>query len=425
MRGQLWIIPFIVSALALLLAHYLLTNGATLLTLEEIDHFWLYSGDPSSARELLSSLLTGLITMVSLVVSITFLILTLAANQLGPRLISAFIGDRQIQTVLGLFLGTTLYVLIVLRTVDDTLGAKGVPHVAITAGSALTIVCLFALVLYLHKVARSIIADNVISRVARDLTGNLRSILPDMRTQEAPTSPVDLGPGSSISLERAGYIQTIDYDALVDLAKRRQLVFTVRVRAGHFVLKHGDHVRCHPEQTLAADDLSRLRRAFTVGEERTPAQDLEYGFGQLVEVAVRALSPGINDPFTALAVVDRLGAALEDMLERQLPSPIWRDDDGTVRLCTNRSDMAGIFAAAFDLIRETAARHPAILIRMADVIGQLAPAIRTAEDRSLALVHLQKLRETTQQDSLAPSDADDVMRRIEAAEAAVSSRVPD
>ena len=123
----------------------------------------------------MSSLLSGLITMTSLVG--TFVILTLAASQLSPRLISTFIADRQIQIVFGLFLGTILYVLVVLRTLDDELGKQAVPQRAVTAGSVLTVVCLFALLLYVHKVARSLIGDNVIHTVAADLHRDIEQIL--------------------------------------------------------------------------------------------------------------------------------------------------------------------------------------------------------------------------------------------------------
>jgi uncharacterized membrane protein len=170
LRGQLWIIPLMLSVLALALAYWVLAFGPSVLAdWDNAEFWWLYGGDASSARGLLSSLLSGLMTMSSLVVSVTFVILTLAANQLGPRLIPTFMGDRQIQTVLGLFLGTILYVLVVLRSLDETLGPEGVPHVAVTVGSALTVVCLFALLFYLHKVARAIVADSIVAQVADDL----------------------------------------------------------------------------------------------------------------------------------------------------------------------------------------------------------------------------------------------------------------
>jgi uncharacterized membrane protein len=169
LRGQLWILPAVMSATAVLLAYAILGSGVDLSDPRGSDLWWLYSGDASTARDLLSTLLSGLMTMTSLVVSVTFVTLTLAANQLGPRLIWNFIGDRQIQAVLGLFLSTILYVLVVLRSLDDTLGPKGVPHVAVTVASVLTVLCLFALLFYVHKIARSIVADTAVKRVATEL----------------------------------------------------------------------------------------------------------------------------------------------------------------------------------------------------------------------------------------------------------------
>src|SRR5215207_2666553 len=166
MRERLWVVPILISCIALALAYSLIHVGGSIFAakIPEGELRWLFSGDASTARGLLSSLLSGLLTMTSLVVSVTFVILTLAANQLGPRLISTFLGDRQIQTVLGLFLGTILYILVVLRSLDETVGTEGVPHVAVTIGSALTVICLFALLFYVHKIARAIIADSIVAR---------------------------------------------------------------------------------------------------------------------------------------------------------------------------------------------------------------------------------------------------------------------
>ncbi|MDQ4135532.1 MAG: DUF2254 domain-containing protein [Pseudomonadota bacterium] len=416
LRGQLWILPAIISGLALVLASFLLSNGAAILPSPSADIWWLYSGDAASAREVLSSLLSGLMTMTSLVVSITFVILTLAASQLGPRLIATFIADRQIQTVLGVFLGTILYVLAVLRTLDEELGKEAVPHIAVSVGSGLTVVCLFALLWYVHKIARSIIADNVVETVARDLRRNIRDILPEgHHGEEHAEAPRDWSGAASVSLDRSGYILTIGYDELVELGRRKRLVMNIEVRAGHFLLKHGEHVRVQPAGSVDEDVVAAIRKAFVVGQERTPAQDLEYGIRQLVEIALRALSPGINDPFTAIAVLDRLGAALEDVLSRGLRNGVLKDRDGKVRVVADRTDIGGLVGAAFDMIREAGRTHPSVLIRMADVLGQLAPVLDRAEGREAIEAQLRKLAETARQERLAPSDQADVERRIRAA----------
>jgi uncharacterized membrane protein len=422
LRGQLWIIPLLMSLLAMAFAFWLLTSGATLLeTWDDGRLWWLYSGDASSARDLLSSLLSGLMTMTSLVISVTFVILTLAANQLGPRLISTFMGDRQIQAVLGLFLGTILYVLVVLRTLDDTLGTEGVPHIAVTVGSVLTVTCLFALLFYIHKIARAIIADNVIARVAEDLYRDIRSILP--KPADEPRHPLpDLTRHRAgvVMLDCSGYIQVIDYERLVSIAARETAVLHVKVRAGHFVLRNGEHVIVHAERAFNSDAVKAVKDAFVIDEERTPAQDLEYGLRQLVEIALRALSPGINDPYTAVAVIDRLGAALEEIFQRSLQPAIWCDKEGKVRVIAQRSDLQGLTDAALDEIRQAGGKLPPVLIRMADVLGQLASSLRSEAMCQAVMCHLAKLTESTQEAHLTPSDREAVLVRIEQAMIAVT-----
>jgi uncharacterized membrane protein len=424
LREQLWIIPLLFSASALALAYWLLTAEAAFLKSLDASRLpWLYGGDASTARGLLSSLLSGLMTMASLTVSVTFVILTLAANQLGPRLIPIFMADRQIQTVLGLFLGTILYVLVVLRSLDETLGIEGVPHIAVTVGSALTILCLFALLFYVHKVARSIIADNVVTQVAADLHRTIRDMLPEGADATERTVPDVTAPrAGAVSLGRTGYIQVIDYDALAALACREEVLLQVKVRAGHFVLRNGDHVVVHGERPLGDEAVKGIRSAFVVGSERSPAQDLEYGLRQLVEIALRALSPGINDPLTAIAVINRLGEALEEIFQRSLQPTIWRDQRGDVRVLAERSDVQGLTDAAFDAIRQAGHEIPAVLIRMADVLGQLAPSLRSGVMRDAVERQLGKLAETAEQAGLSPSDRKATLIRIEQARIALRGR---
>jgi uncharacterized membrane protein len=361
-------------------------------------------------------------TMTSLVVSVTFVTLTLAANQLGPRLIWNFIGDRQIQAVLGLFLSTILYVLVVLRSLDDTLGPKGVPHVAVTVASVLTVLCLFALLFYVHKIARSIVADTAVKRVATELRDATRDMLLEPgATSEREVPSIALPCAGYLSLGRSGYIQTVDYEALVKVARREDAIFCPAVRAGDFVLSHGGHIEVRANRPLPEKAIKTIRRAFVIGAERSPAQDLEYVLRQLVEIALRALSPGINDPFTAIAVVDRLGAALEDVLLRAMPPVVLRDDEGEVRVIANRSEGEGLIDTAFDQIRQASGEHPAVLIRIADTLAKLAPVLRQDETKGAVLRHLDRLSGTAKQAGFTPDDHDAILTRIEQARAVIKA----
>jgi uncharacterized membrane protein len=416
LRGQLWILPAAMSLMGLTLAYVLLQTRYPWSQEPGSKFWWLYSGDASSARDLLGAMLSGTITMTSLVVSLTFVTLTLAANQLGPRLIQNFIGDKQIQAVIGLFLATILYILVVLRSLGDTLGDGGVPHLAVTAASILTILSLFALLFYVHKIARSIIADTVVERVWQQLRDSIDGILgPDSEGGPEATAG-DLPPlRRRLKLGRVGYVQTVDYRALVKCAEENGLVVDVKVRAGHFVLEHGEHVHVLAAQEPSDDALETICEAFVIGTERSPAQDLEFSIRQLVEIALRALSPGINDPFTAIAVIDRLGAALEHIQRRELQPRLHFDDRSRLRVIANRSDFPGLIDASFDQIRQAAVDQPAVLIHLADTLGKLAPVKGGQIARSAVLAHLDRLQELAARTGPGSSERSVLAARVEQA----------
>jgi len=418
-RASLWLVPALMTVMAGALAWLMLFSGFEFVKFEEGSAWWLFSGDARTARDLLSSLLSGMITMTSLVVSITMVVLSLAAGQLGPRLIGNFIQDRQIQIVLGLFMGTILYTLIVLRSVTDQLGPDAVPHIAITAASALTMLCLFALLFYVHKIARSIIADTVVKEVADELESAIAGAASD---DDGAPDDADVAAGrfqlrSHASLDVSGYIQVIDYKLLASLAAKEDALIRMQVRPGHFVLRGGHHLELLSNQRVGDACIAELRSGFVIGAERTATQDLEYSVRQLVEIAVRALSTGINDPFTAIAVVNQLGAAIETILLRSPQPTTLRDATGDIRVIAQRSDIGGLVDAAFDSIRQAAMDNPAVLIRMADVLRQLAPAARSAAARGAILGQLAKLAETASEARLAQSDRDAIMSRIAIARA--------
>jgi uncharacterized membrane protein len=352
-------------------------------------------------------------TMTSLVVSVTFVILTLAANQLGPRLIAIFMGDRQIQSVLGLFIGTILYVILVLRTIDDTLGSNGVPHLAVTAGSVLTILCLLALLFYIHKVARSIIADNVIDSVAQGFRNTLRDILPDDQDPRQETAQLAFeGSNWSIGLSKDGYLQVVDYGGLAALACENDVRIEVMVRAGQYLLRKGNHVSIYAAGAPEEELRDKVRSAFTIGEERTPAQDPEHGIRQLVEIATRALSPGINDLFSAAAVIDRLGSVFEEIFSRHPQPRLFHDKKAVARVIANRSSVAELLEAAFQPIRQSAMNHPLILTDLAEVIAKLVAGIRDAEQRTALQQQVNRLTETAALGSFAKQDKLHVLEAI-------------
>lgn len=392
LRGRLWIIPAVMSALALALAYLLLFSGIVPTGQDGAQFWWLFSGDPGTARDLLSTLLAGMITMTSLVVSITIVVLSLAAAQLGPRLIWNFVRDRQIQCVIGLFIATILYILVVLRSITGDLGT---PHVAITVASALAIGCLFALLFHVNKLARSIISDTMVNDVAESLDQAITRLPMESNSQERERLPrPDHRLRRALELTRSGYVQLVDYSSLCALASRHDLLITLNIRPGQFALRGSEYGALHASAPVEDDVIYRAGQAIVLGLERTPTQDIEYSIRQLVEVGVRALSPGINDPFTAVAVINRLAAALASLANRCVRETHLRDNAGVVRVVAPAVDYSGLVDAAFHQIRQSAHSQVRVLIELARRLTELSFLVNT--DRAAPIFrHLQILFRVT------------------------------
>jgi uncharacterized membrane protein len=177
-----------------------------------------------------------------------------------------------------------------------------------------------------------------------------------------------------------GYLQLIDTDALMDLASQEDLLLRLERRPGHYLVKGRTMLMVWPGERVTETLAEKVNAAFALGDHRTAAQDVEFSVHQLVEIAVRALSPGINDPFTAIACVDRLGSALCRLARCDMPSPFRFDGHGRLRLVAPVSTFAGIVDAAFNQIRQSARSNPAVAIRMLDAITQIAGHLQAAQD---------------------------------------------
>jgi len=379
LRSSLWALPLlmvIVAALAAILAVHIPVREAT-------DPVWfLYSGSAEEAPQFLSNLVTAMITMATLVVSITMVVLALAAQQLGPRLIRSFMADRRTQMTLGLFVATVVYLLLVLRSAYGR--AESVPNLAVTGGTMLVLLCLVALLVFVHHLARSIIADNIIDRVGNTLDDDVERLLPesDLETPESPaTTPRK--DGAPFMLRHSGYIETVNYGGLVDIAKSADAVIELSFKPGRHVIEGGTFAWVAPADAATASMGDELEGCLQLSGERTSIQDLETSIRQLVEVALRALSPSISDPFTAMAVVDRLTISLAKIMRRGMPQCVWTDDDGKVRLVAPRSTFADILQEAFRQIRQQAHDQPAVLIRLVESLGQLLAQAKSAQEPPL------------------------------------------
>ncbi|ODR94793.1 hypothetical protein AUC69_02975 [Methyloceanibacter superfactus] len=365
-RSSLWALPLLMvagaAAAAILAVHIPLRQGD--------DPVWfLYSGDAEEAPQFLSNLVTAMITMATLVVSITMVVLTLAAQQLGPRLIRSFMADRRTQATLGLFVATVVYLLLVLRSAYG--GTDKVPNLAVTGGTALVLLCLIALLIFVHHLARSIIADNTIDRVGEALDADIARLLPESNGEE-PDAPAKRprDTGAPLVLHHSGYVQAINHHGLIEIADEADAVIELAFKPGRHVIEGGVFAWIAPKK--AADEThGNIENCVILGGERASIQDVETSIRQLVEVALRALSPSISDPFTAMAVIDRLTTSIAKVMRRGQPQCVWAGDDGKVRLLAPSSTFADTVEEAFRQIRQHSTDQPAVLIRLVESLGQL------------------------------------------------------
>ena len=363
---------------------------------------WTFTRGPEGSRAVLSTVAGSMMTITSVAFSITIVALQLASSQFGPRLLRNFMRDRVNQAALGTFIATFTYCLLVLRTVNGTENERFVPHLSVTLGLLLALASLGMLIYFFHHAAASIQADNVIAEVGRELHHAIDRLFPECLGHGEPGGAPgrdgdDMPAGfdhesSPVLSEHGGYIQAIDVEGLLSLAVERDLIVRVSRRPGKFVIAGGELAQVWPGDRLDNELAGAVRGAFYLGAQRTLTQDVEFAIDQLVEVAVRALSPGVNDPFTAIACVDRLGETLCTLAGREIPSPYRYDDDGRLRAVADVSTLPGMVDAAFHQVRQASRGNAAVTFRLLETIGEVAgrtrdPDFLAALRRHADLVH--------------------------------------
>ena len=413
LRTSLWLVPALMAAAGIALALLMLRVDAGHGAEDQIGSWWINSGDGEDARNLVSTLLTGTITMASMAFSVTVVALTLAAQAYGPRLIRIFRADRRTQVVLGIFALTMVYCLVVLHSIHGKAPMPEVPHAAVTVASLLALLSILSLLVFIQGVATLIVSDEVVHRVRRDVEQTVAALPQLEEAPPAPTTdlPADLKrTATRIVLPREGYVQAVDHEGLLAWAVERDVVVRLDFRAGDFVVDGDRRILVYPTVADESQARAEINRFIVSGDERTPTQDLEFAIRHLVEVAVRALSPGTNDPFTAMVALDRLRGSLSRLMGRALPSEILVDERGKPRVQRQVTTYDGLLDAAFHQIRQNASDKPAVLIHMLESIARIAEHTHLDEQRRALARHAHLIRAAALRDVPEPADREDIER---------------
>ena len=382
----------------------------------------LYSGGVDGARALLSAIAGSIISVAALASSIAITALALASGQFGSRLLRNFMDDRGFQITLGTFNGTFLFCLVILRSTRSAdEGGGGVPQISVTVALALAVACVFLLIYFLHHMARAIQAPYVIADAAKDLNDEIerlygksvekRAAAPEEMAREfAESEKPDWDEGLDIEASREGYIKAVNYDELLNLATRNERAFKLNIRAGDWVGIGDTLATIWPPSSAVAFE-KQLRHCFIGGRDRSSVQDPEYGIKQLVEVASRALSPGINDPFTAMTCLDYLGAALNHVLRCEIPPPFLIDDKKELRILIKAVTFPKLCDAAFNMIRQYGADSPAVMIRMLETLAKVGAKCKTKEQCDSIAGHARLARDEALKETSVDRDVADIENR--------------
>jgi uncharacterized membrane protein len=383
--------------------------------------YWFTMGSIDDARAILSAMLGSVSTVLALIFSVALLVLSMVATLFGPRLLYRFLHDWVTQFTIGLFMGTFVYLCLVFLVTHHDGQSKFVPQVSLMTAWLLVVASFGFLVFYSHRIAASIQNPDLVARIVDDV--RLEFALPPSGHGKADTPEViekQIAGGAAVTSSLSGYIQDIDHARIVRDAAAADAVVHVFFRPGQFVLR-GERLACVWPAERAGAVERPVRQRINIGRHRTLQQDAEFGIAQMVEIALRALSPAVNDTFTGVACVDWIGDALLVAAEAQPSDGVWFDKDGKVRLRVRPVRLERLIRLGFDQIRQAAPDNPAVLIRMLDAIRRLASRMRTETARSVLIEEADAIREAAAAKIAIQLDQRDVEAAWERVKTEVSS----
>jgi uncharacterized membrane protein len=418
LRTNLWLVPALeVLGAALLFAVTVAVDRAAYDGDIKLPS-WVISGTADAARQILTTIAAAVITVIGVVFSVVIVALTLASTQFGPRMLRNFMRDRGTQWTLGTFVATFVYSILALIAISPGPHGDFVPHVAITTTLILVVLCLGVLLYFIHHIAVQIQLPQVIASIAEDVTKAIaaETVQPSGRPERG-LSPAELlarmqeEPGV-VKASASGYLQYVRHSTLVRIATSTDSVIHLLHRPGHFLVRGRTLAVVWPAD--AAPRVSKaLQRAHLSGPYRSLSQDISFGIDQLVEIAIRALSPAVNDTFTALTCIDWIGDCLRQISLGWRPEQVHRDAQGYIRVITTQTTFDRLVQRAFEKVRQAAAGMPAVMIRQLDALTEILEQAPLPEQSGVLLEQGEMIRTLCLETVPEKADREDVLRRYD------------
>ncbi|MBE0473602.1 DUF2254 domain-containing protein [Rhodoferax sp.] len=418
LRTSFWFVPFLIVAFSIALAVVLIAADST------VGDRWLarwprlFGADAIGARAMLSTIAGSMMTVVGVTFSMTLVTLALASSQYSSRILRNFIRDRVTQVVLGIFAGIFTYCLIVLRTIRVGEEFGFVASLAVSFSIVLAIGGIGVLIYFIHHIASSIQASSIIAEVADETMDAVDRLFPGALGQaagddgaEQVSHAVAQHVWQTVPGIRNGYIQSVDGNALMRLACRHKTIVRMEHGIGTFLVQGTPLVSVALDSPPDDELVTSLQAAYTISRHRTPEQDCAFGIRQIVDMAMRALSPSVNDTTTAVMCVDYLAAILSRLALRDIPSP-HRLVDGELRLIAVGQTFASLVSEAFNQIRGNAAGNVSILLRLLGAVQTIASMTARPLRRQVLREQVAWIAELAERTIEAPHDLERFANRL-------------
>ncbi len=413
-RSSFWFVPGVIVLSAVGLATVLIGVDATV-DLDVVARWpLLFGAGAAGARGLLTAVAGSMITVAGVVFSITIVALSLTSSQYTSRVLRNFMRDRNNQVVLGVFLGIFAYCLVVLRVIRGGDEGAFVPSLAVLGGLILAFVGIGYLIFFIHYISMSIQSSSIIAAATHETISAVDHLFPqEMGDDVAEDADGDLAVAFpeqawvAVPARKTGYIQSIDGDALLDFARERGTIVRMECGIGEFVIEGTPLISVADPEGLDEDTADELHEVYVISPHRTVDQDACFGIRQLVDIALKALSPGINDTTTAVMCVNYLTAILVRLASRPIAT-VRRLDQGELRVIARGPSFASLLAEAFDQIRQNAAGNVAVLTHLLHSLEIIADQAANLRRRQALRQQAELIAAVAERTIPSPHDRQDV-----------------
>lgn len=403
LRTNYWFIPCLMLAGSIVMAYFMLRfDEYQWLAVPD----WLALDTPSGARDILSTIAGAIITIAGVTFSITIVALTLTSQQFGPRTLRNFLADRGNQITLGMFISTFVYCIAILGAVRGDTNTFYIPQWSVLMSMFWALLSILVLVYFINHVASSIRGPAIIRALFKESESVLKNLFPADKTynQQPPEWEEDFSLATYwLHSPIAGYVQAYNINKLISVAAEANLLIKLDFTTGDFVYDKQPIIGIKPAMGITEDLEKEILNCVIIGSIRTPEQDPTHVPECIAELAVRSLSAGINDPYTAIECIDWLTDLLAYIARIELPPEWFRDEAEVVRLHMKRVDFAEFLLKTFTPIRQYGSDSAMIVKKLCDAYMKLSSGIDRPNNHAALLSQLEHLREDAEA-QLSPAD---------------------